>query len=125
MFGGGFFFEALAVTVVVAALLVAARLLLCGVLAARARHTWIIVISIAGVLGVAALFSALVVMWFIYGVAHTGKDMTTFVRMLLVTGVPYFLGLIGLWFLGGFLASRLRASSKESDAVRNGTQRLD
>ena len=60
------------------------------------------------------LFSALVVMWFIYGVAHTGKDMTTFVRMLLVAGVPYIVGLVALWFLGGALASRLRDVQKDS-----------
>jgi len=119
MFGAGFIFEALAVTVVVAALIVAARLVMCGVLAARQDRnwrgrTWIVAISVAGVVAVATLLLALVMMWFIYGVAHTGKDITTFVRMLLVTGVPYVLGLVGLWFLGGALASRLRDGQKGS-----------
>ncbi|MGD2141551.1 MAG: hypothetical protein PVH25_14230 [Burkholderiales bacterium] len=124
MFGGGIIFDALAIVVVGAALLVVARLVLCGVVAARVRRFGMAAIAVIGALGVATLFGALVVMWFIYGVAHTGKNMTTFVRMLLVTGVPYVAGLLGLWFLGGALARRLPRTSIAHDS-ENGAERVD
>ena len=123
MFGGGFIFDALAVAVLGAALLVAVRLVLCGVVAARVRRFGIVAVSVAGVLGVAFLLVALVAMWFAYGVAHTGKDMTTFVRMLLVTGVPYILGLVSLWLLGGVLARRLPRTSIPRDSAKSGVQK--
>jgi hypothetical protein len=124
VFGGGIIFDALAIVVVGAALLVVARLVLCGVVAARVRRFGMAAIAVIGALGVATLFGALVVMWFIYGVAHTGKNMTTFVRMLLVTGVPYVAGLLGLWFLGGALARRLPRTSIAHDS-ENGAERVD
>lgn len=125
MFGGGFLFDTLIVAVVVAAGLVAARLMLCGVLAARSRQKWILALSVAGILAVGLLFGALVAMWFAYAVAHTGKDMSTFVRMLLVTGVPYILGLVALWLGGGVLASRLRSGSRRQGPASEDRQPSD
>ena len=116
MLDSGFFLEAVVVSVALAALLVAARLAVCAFVAARARRIWIVGVSVVGFLGVVTLFCALVAAWFMYGVAHTGKDMTTFVRMLLVTGVPYVLGLAGLWFLGGLLGSRLQKVPRGNDS---------
>ena len=123
MFGAGYIFDALAVAVAGGALLVAARLVLCCVVAVYAHRFGIVAISIAGVLGVAFLFVALVAMWFAYGLAHTGKDMTTFVRMLLVTGVPYIVGLVGLWLLGGVLARRLPRTSIPRDSAKSGLRK--
>ena len=54
------------------------------------------------------LLTAVVVVWFGYAVAHTGKSMRTDLIVLFSTVPPFLLASIGLWLLGGKLWSRIR-----------------
>ena len=51
-----------------------------------------------------------VIVWFGYAVAHTGKDASSDLTVVLITVPPFFLVSLGLWLLGGKLLSRLRSS---------------
>jgi hypothetical protein len=105
-----------------AAHLVAGRLAWCAVLALRARRKQIAAISITGMLCIVALFGAAVAVWFGYGVAHTHKDMSTFLTVFFITVPPYFLALFGIWLVDDNLHSRLRSGvarqGPAADAVR-------
>ncbi len=105
------FLTAMALSVVLAGLLVSGHLVLCGVLALRARRYRIAVVSLVGLVCIVALFAAVVVVWFGYAVAHTQKDIGTDLMVLLLTAPPYFLGSMGLWLLARNLHSRLRAGA--------------
>jgi hypothetical protein len=97
-----------ALSVLLAALLVGGRLAWGIVVALRARRYRIAAISIAGLAGIVAALGIVVVLWFAYAVAHTGKNASTDLTVLLATVPPFFLVSFGLWVLGGKLLSRLR-----------------
>ena len=67
------FLIALALSVLFAALLVAGRFVWVLVVALRARRYPIVVVSVVGVVCIVALFSAVIVVWFAYAVAHAEK----------------------------------------------------
>ncbi len=100
----------LALSVLLAALLVGGRLVWCTVVALRARRYGIAIISVVGVVGIVTALSMVVIVWFAYAVAHTGKNANTDLMVLVTTVPPFFLVSFGLWFLGGKLHSRLRSS---------------
>lgn len=115
--------EILALSVSLATLLVVGRFVWCLVEALRARRFAIAAVSAAGIAIIILLFAAVVIVWFAYGVAHTGKDARTDLILLLSTIPPFFIASIGLWLLGGKLWSRLRLSKSptpaEDGAVRH------
>lgn len=57
-----------------------------------------------------ASLAMVVIAWFAYAVAHTGKDASTDLRMLLITVPPFFMVSLILWLLCGYLRSRLRCN---------------
>jgi hypothetical protein len=75
------------------------------------------IISVAGLIGMVAALSAVVIVLFGYGVVHTGKTAKTDLIVLFSTVPPFFLVSFGLWLLGGKLNSRLR-----SHVAQQGTQ---
>jgi len=103
------FLIALIVSVTFVMLLVAGRFLWAMVVALRAHSYGIGVLSIAGLATILGLFSAVIIVWFGYAVAHTGKNNSTDLTVLLMTAPPFFIASIGLWLMGGKLHSRLRA----------------
>ena len=100
----------LALAVVLAALLVVGRLLWCLVIALRERRYVISSISAISLVCIVAALSMVVIVWFGYAVAHTGKDASSDLTVVLITVPPFFLVSLGLWLLGGKLLSRLRSS---------------
>lgn len=91
----------------VAALLVAGRFVWCLVDALRAHRYLIAFVSVLGVIIILTLFAAVVIVWFGYGVAHTGKSARTDLIVFFSTVPPFFLAAVVLWFAGGKLYSRL------------------
>lgn len=83
------------------------RLLWCLVVAVRARRYQVLIISLIGLVGIVAALGTVVVVWFGYGVAHTGKSAKTDLIVLLSSAPPFFFVSFGLWQLGGKLQSRL------------------
>jgi hypothetical protein len=110
------FLETLAVSVLLAVVLVVGRLLWCLVIAIRARRYQIMIISVVGLVGMVAALSAVVIVWFGYGVAHTGKNAKTDLIVLFSTVPPFFLVSFGLWLLGGKLYLRLRSRVAQQGA---------
>lgn len=118
------FLELLALSVVLALLLVAGRFIWCLVLSVRARRYRIAVLCVLGVALIVTLFGAVIAVWFGYAVAHTGKSINTDIKIFLITVPPYFLCAIVLWFLAGYLRSRLRSNpaQKTLDADVGGAE---
>jgi hypothetical protein len=72
----------------------------------RAKHTKFAVLAGLGILILLALLAAIVVVWFAYGVAHTGKDATTDLVVLSSTVIPAYIGVFGIWRLSGYLEKK-------------------
>lgn len=83
------------------------------VVALRARRYKIAAASIAGVACIVAAFAAILVVWFGYAVAHTGKDINTDLMVFIFTIPPYFLVSLGLWLLCGKLLSLIRKNNTD------------
>lgn len=113
------FLEILALSVLLAVVLVVGRLLWCLVIATRARRYKIMIISVVGLVGMVAALSTVVIVWFGYGVAHTGKNAKTDLIVLFSTVPPFFLVSFGLWLLGGKLQLRLRSRVGQQGAQRD------
>jgi hypothetical protein len=116
------FLEILALSVLLAVILVVGRLLWCLVIAVRARRYLILLISVSGLVGIVAAISAVVIVWFGYGVAHTGKDSNTDLIVLFSTLPPFFIVSFGLWLLGGKLLSRLRSHVAQQGAQADSSE---
>ena len=76
---------------------------LCLVRSVRAKNLKFAVASVLGVLTLLALLAAIIVVWFIYGVAHTGKDATTDLIVLASTIAPSYLGAFAAWRFSAYL----------------------
>ncbi len=115
----------LALSVSLAALLVSGRFIWCLVDALQARRYLIAAASVAGVVCIVVLFSAVVIVWFGYGVAHTGKNTRTDLLVLFGTVPPFVLASIGLWLVGGKLYRRLRTAAAQKEATDAKAKRED
>ena len=80
---------------------------LCFVRSRRAKNAKIAVISAIGVLALLVLLAATIVVWFAYGVAHTGKDATTDLVVLASTVTPAYLGAFVAWRFSVYLKKKL------------------
>jgi len=114
------FLETIAFSVLIAVVLVTGRLLWCFVMAMHERRYRILIISAAGIIGIMFALSAVVIVWFGYGVAHTGKNADTDLIVLFSTVPPFFLVSLGLWLLGGKLHSRLQSHSDSQQDSKDG-----
>lgn len=103
--------QALLVTLAVLALgfalVVAARMVSCSVQALRARRFALAAWPIAGVLGLAASFGGLVLVWLAYGISHSEKTLWTDLRMSALSFLPFYGVCHGLWRMGRAIRARL------------------
>ena len=80
---------------------------LCFVRSCRAKSVKFAVVSGFGALTLLALLAAIIVVWFTYGVAHTGKDATTDFIVLAGTVVPAYIGAFVAWRFLAYLKNSL------------------
>ena len=80
---------------------------LCFVRSRRAKNTKFAVVSALGALTLLALLAAIIVVWFAYGVAHTGKDATTDLVVLASTVAPAYLSIFATWRFSVYLKKKL------------------
>ncbi len=80
---------------------------LCFVRSRRAKNAKFTVVSGLGALTLLALLAAIIVVWFAYGVAHTGKDATTDLIVLASTVAPAYIGAFAAWRFSAHLKKRL------------------
>ncbi len=90
----------------IATLIGIALAVLCFVRSRRAKSAKFAVISGIGVLTLLVLFAAIIVVWFAYGVAHTGKDATTDLVVLASTVAPAYLGAFAAWRFSVYLKNK-------------------
>ncbi len=91
----------------IATLIGAALAALSIVRSCRAKNVKFAVLSGLGVLTLLVLLAAIIVVWFAYGVAHTGKDAMTDLIVLAVTVAPAYIGAFVAWRFSAYLKKRL------------------
>ena len=104
-------FVAFAFTGPIAALIGVGLSVLCFYRSRRAKNAKFTVISALSALTLLALLAAIIVVWFIYGVAHTGKDATTDLVVLSSTVAPAYLGAFATSRFSVYLKKRLNADA--------------
>jgi hypothetical protein len=73
----------------------------------RAKNVKFAVVSGLCVLTLLVLLAAIIVVWFAYGVAHTGKDATTDLVVLAGTVAPAYIGAFVVWRFSAYLKKKL------------------
>lgn len=101
-------FAVFALSVPVAGLVVEAQLIWCAIQSLRAARIGIAATSVLAVVGLAALFVAVALVWFGYGVAHSQKDIRSDLTIMLVTALPFYAACFAFWRLAGYLQAVLR-----------------
>jgi hypothetical protein len=80
---------------------------LCFVRSCRARNVKFALVSGLGALTLLVILGAIIVVWFIYGVAHTGKDATTDFIVIAGTVAPAYIGAFVAWRFLAYLKNSL------------------
>jgi hypothetical protein len=82
---------------------------LCFIRSCKAKNVKFAWVSGLGVLTLLVLLAAVLVVWFAYGVAHTGKDATTDFFVIASTVTPAYIGAFVAWRFFVYLKKRLIA----------------
>jgi hypothetical protein len=98
-----------ALSVVAVALIVVWRFVRCTFQAVRAARYKFSVLSVVAILSLAALLTGVGLVWFGYGVAHSKKDLWTDLRVVLLTGLPFYGISYALWRMGRYFQAQLSA----------------
>ena len=80
---------------------------LCFVRSCRAKNVKFAVVAVLGAVTLLVVLAAIIVVWFIYGVAHTGKDTTTDIIVLAGTVTPAYIGAFVAWRFLAYLKKSL------------------
>ncbi len=83
------------------------RAVLCFFRSISARNTLFSILSGLTILALLGLFATIFVVWFAYGVAHTGKNTATDLTVLASTLLPAYLCVFGVWRLSAYVEKRL------------------
>lgn len=102
-----YIFMAVAVSGPIAIFIGVALAALCFVRSCRSKNVKFAVVSGIGALSLLVLLAAIIVVWFGYGVAHTGKDATTDLVVLAITVGPAYLSAFAAWRFSIYLKKRL------------------
>lgn len=80
---------------------------MCCVRAAKAKHLRFVLLSALYLVILLTLLAAIVAVWFIYGVSHSGKSATSDFMVLASTCVPAYVGALGARLLTSYITRRL------------------
>lgn len=80
---------------------------LCIVRCRRARHLKFTIFSILCVVFLLVMLATVVVVWFAYAVAHTGKDASSDLIVLASTITPVYAGSVIVWRFSLYMERRL------------------
>lgn len=105
------FIQSILVTVAlsgpIAILIGVALTTLCFIRSCRAKNVKFALVSGLGVLTLLSLLAAIIVVWFVYGVSHTGKDATRDLIVIASTVIPAYIGAFVAWRFFAYLKKRL------------------
>jgi hypothetical protein len=99
---------AIALSAPIVILIGVGRTIMCLDRSIRAKRTRFAILSGLNILILLALLAAIIVVWFAYGVAHTGKDATTDLMVLASTVTPAYVGVFLIWLLSRRFEKGLR-----------------
>ena len=85
---------------------------LCFARSRRAKNVRFALLSVLGALTLLALLAVIIVVWFAYGVAHTGKDATTDLTVLAVTVIPAYIGAFAAWKFSAYLRKKFSPEAR-------------
>lgn len=108
-------FATAALSVPIVTLIAIGRAGVCVFRSQRAKRPLFVFFSVLAILLIAALFSVVIVVWFGYGVAHSGKDASTDLKVLASTVIPIYAGAYAVWRSSRYMESRLE---RPADAKR-------
>jgi hypothetical protein len=87
------------------------RTIMCLDRLVRAKRPKLAMLAGLSILTLLALLAAILAVWFGYGVAHTGKDSTSDLVVLVGTVTPAYIAGISVWYLSRYLEKRLRRNA--------------
>ena len=97
----------IALSSLIAILIGVVRAVVCLVHSIKGKHVLFATVAGMEIVILITLFAAMIVVWFGYGVAHTGKDATTDIIVLASTVVPAYIAAYGVWRLSSYLDHRI------------------
>jgi ABC-type nickel/cobalt efflux system permease component RcnA len=83
------------------------RAVMCFDRSIRAKHKKSALLAALCIATLLALLAAILVVWFGYGVAHTGKDASTDLMVIAGTVIPSYVGVYLVWRASLFLENRV------------------
>jgi len=96
-----------ALSIPIIGLVVVVRLIWCAYQSLRASHIKFAGFSALAIVCLTALFVAVALVWFGYGVSHSKKDIRSDLQVVLLTGLPFYAMSFGLWRLAKYFQSVL------------------
>ena len=87
------------------------RAVMCLDRSVRAHNTRSALLAALAIFLLFALLAVILVVWFGYGVAHTGKDARTDAIVLASTVIPSYIGVYSVWRLSGKLERAFRPNA--------------
>lgn len=101
-----------ALSLPVVTLIALGRAALCVFRSHQAKHLKFTLFSILAMVIMLVVFAAVIVVWFAYGVAHTGKNATTDLVVLASTGIPVYVGAFCVWRLSVYMENRFEKDAR-------------
>ena len=98
-----------AVSIPVVALIVAGRHFLALIRSLRLNRFGLAFLALLAIACLTGLVAAVGAVWFGYGVAHSKKELSDDLLLVLITGLPFYIAAYGLWRLAGHLEKRMRS----------------
>ena len=102
-----YFFVTVGLSMPIVILIGLGRAVLCIFRSVKAKQLKLTIFSSLGIVILLVIFSAIVVVWFAYGVGHSGKSISTELILLASTCASVFVGVYGIWKLSLYIERRL------------------
>ena len=102
-----YFFFTVGLSTPIVILIGLGRAALCIFRSVKAKQLKFTIFSSLGIVILLVIFSANVVIWFAYGVGHSGKRISTELILLASTCTSVFIGVYGIWKLSQYIERRL------------------
>ena len=97
-----------AVSIPVVVLIVAGRHFLALIGSLRLKRFGFAFLALLAIVFLTGLVVAVGAVWFGYGVAHTKKELSDDLLIVLITGLPFYGAAYGLWRFAGHLQKRMK-----------------
>ena len=98
-----------AVSIPVVALIVAGIHFLALIQSLRLKRFGFAFFALLAIASLTGLVVAVGAVWFGYGVAHSKKELSDDLLLVLITGLPFYSAAYGLWRFAGHLQKRMRS----------------